>query len=88
MEGPQALELLAACLAAGLPASGQWTAHGHLASPKSRRLLIRQPASTACAAVVRAFDGPVADDLGRVLAMLQLGVGEVAACRALRDLTT
>ena len=61
MESPQALELLAACLAAGLPAS------------------------TACAAVVRAFDSPVADDLGRVLAMLELGVGEVAAWRALRD---
>jgi pilus assembly protein TadC len=61
MEAPQALELLAACLAAGLPAS------------------------TACAAVVGAFDGPVADDLGRVLAMLELGVGEVAAWRALRD---
>jgi pilus assembly protein TadC len=61
MDAPQALELLAACLAAGLPAS------------------------TACAAVVRAFDGPVADDLGRVLAMLELGVGEVAAWRALRD---
>lgn len=61
MEAPQALELLAASLAAGLPAS------------------------TACAAVVRAFDGPVADDLGRVLAMLELGVGEVPAWRALRD---
>jgi pilus assembly protein TadC len=60
MEAPQALELLAACLAAGLPSSA------------------------ACRAVVEAFDGPVADDLGRVLAMLKLGVGEVLAWRALR----
>jgi pilus assembly protein TadC len=58
---PQALELLAACLAAGLPARA------------------------ACTAVVQAFDGPVADDLGRVLALLQLGAGEVAAWRAIRD---
>jgi pilus assembly protein TadC len=61
MEVPQALELMAACLGAGLP--------------------IR----TACAAVVRTFDGPVADDLGRVLALLELGVGDVVAWRALRD---
>jgi pilus assembly protein TadC len=61
METPQALELLAACLAAGLPAR------------------------TACAAVVQAFEGPVADDLGRVLALLQLGAGEVSAWRAIDD---
>ena len=61
MEVPQALELLAACLAAGLPAR------------------------TACAAVVQAFEGPVADDLGRVLALLQLGAGEVSAWRAIDD---
>jgi pilus assembly protein TadC len=61
MEVPQALELLAACLTAGLPAR------------------------TACIAVVQAFDGPVADDLGRVLALLQLGAGEVSAWRAIRD---
>jgi pilus assembly protein TadC len=61
MESPQALELLAACLAAGLPTR------------------------TACAAVVEAFDGPVADDLGQVLVLLQLGVGEVAAWKALSD---
>jgi pilus assembly protein TadC len=61
METPQALELLAACMAAGLPAR------------------------TACAAVVAAFDGPVADDLGQVLALLQLGAGDVAAWKALGD---
>jgi pilus assembly protein TadC len=61
MEAPQALELLAACLGAGLPSSA------------------------GCGAVVEAFDGPVADDLGRVLAMLKLGVGEVHAWRALRS---
>ena len=61
MEAPQALELLAACLATGLPSSA------------------------ACGAVVEVFDGPVADDLGRVLAMLKLGVGEVLAWRTLRS---
>jgi Flp pilus assembly protein TadB len=55
MEAPQALELMAACLGAGLPAR------------------------SACAAVVKCFDGPVADDLGQVLASLQLGVGDAAA---------
>jgi len=61
MEVPQALELMAACLGAGLPAR------------------------TACAAVVQTFDGPVADDLGQVLALLELGVGDVVAWEALRD---
>jgi pilus assembly protein TadC len=61
MEVPQALELMAACLGAGLPAR------------------------TACTAVVRTFDGPVADDLGQVLALLELGVGDVAAWQALHD---
>jgi pilus assembly protein TadC len=61
MEVPQALELMAACLGAGLPAR------------------------TACAAVVRAFGGAVADDLGQVLALQQLGLPEVAAWRTLRD---
>jgi pilus assembly protein TadC len=61
MDTPQALELMAACLAAGLPA---------------RR---------ACAAVVQAFDGPVADDLGQVLRLLELGVGGAAAWRTLHD---
>jgi pilus assembly protein TadC len=61
MDVPQALELLAACLAAGLPVR------------------------TACTAVVQAFDGPVADDLGRVRALLQLGAGEVSAWRAIHD---
>jgi pilus assembly protein TadC len=59
MDAPQALELLGACLAAGLPAR------------------------TACAAVVQAFDGPVADDLGQVLILLELGVAEVGAWKAL-----
>jgi pilus assembly protein TadC len=61
MEVPQALELMAACLGAGLPAR------------------------TACAAVVQTFDGPIADDLGHVLAQLELGVGDVVAWRALHD---
>jgi pilus assembly protein TadC len=59
MEVPQALELMAACLSAGLPAR------------------------TACAAVAQTFHGPVADDLGQVLALLELGVGDVVAWRAL-----
>ena len=61
MEVPQALELMAACLGAGLPAR------------------------TACAAVVRTFDGPVADDLGQVLALLELGVSDVVAWQTLHD---
>lgn len=54
-EVPQALELMADGLAAGLP--------------------LRQ----ACAAVVEAFDGPVAEDVGRVLRFVELGVGEATA---------
>jgi pilus assembly protein TadC len=61
MEGPQALELLAACLAAGLPAR------------------------TACSAVVQSVDGPVADDLGQVLSLMELGVADVDAWRVLDD---
>jgi pilus assembly protein TadC len=61
MDVPQALELMAVCLGAGLPAR------------------------TACAAVVGTCDGPVADDLGQVLALLQLGVADVAAWRTLHD---
>ncbi|MFZ1114648.1 MAG: type II secretion system F family protein [Propionibacteriaceae bacterium] len=61
MEAPQALELMAACLGAGLPAR------------------------SACAAVVKCFDGPVADDLGQVLSLLELGVADVDAWRVLDD---
>jgi pilus assembly protein TadC len=61
MEVPQALELMAACLGAGLPAR------------------------TACAAIVRTFEGAVADDLGQVLALQQLGVPDAAAWRTLHD---
>ena len=61
MESPQALELMAACLGAGLPARA------------------------ACGAVVKCFDGPVADDLGQVLSLLELGVGNVAAWQSIHD---
>jgi Flp pilus assembly protein TadB len=61
MEAPQALELMAACLGAGLPARA------------------------ACDAVVKCFDGPVADDLGQVLSLLDLGVGNVAAWQSIHD---
>jgi pilus assembly protein TadC len=61
MEVPQVLELMAACLGAGVPAR------------------------MACAAVVRTFNGPVADDLGQVMSLLQLGVADVAAWRTLHD---
>jgi pilus assembly protein TadC len=61
MEAPQALELMAACVGAGLPVRA------------------------ACAAVVRACDGPVADDLGQVLAFMELGMGDAAALRTIRD---
>lgn len=54
-EVPQALELMADGLAAGLPLRG------------------------ACAAVVDAFDGPVAEDVGVVLRSVELGVEEAAA---------
>lgn len=60
-QAPQALELLAACLAAGMPARA------------------------ACAAVVEAFDGPVAEDLGRVMSATGMGISDAEAWRALRD---
>lgn len=43
------------------------------------------PVRTACAAVTAAFDGPVAEDLGRVLAVTTLGVSDADAWRALAD---
>ncbi len=58
---PQALELLAASLDAGLP---------------PRR---------ACRVIVDAFDGPVAEDLGRVAALVELGAGDADAWRSLHD---
>lgn len=61
MEMPQALELLSACLAAGMP--------------------LRQ----ATSAVASAFDGgPVAEDLARVLALVELGAPDAEAWRILR----
>jgi pilus assembly protein TadC len=59
VDTPAALELLAACLAAGLP-------------PRN-----------ATAAVVEVFDGPVAEDLGRVLAAIDVGVSDAVAWRTL-----
>jgi pilus assembly protein TadC len=61
MAVPQTLDLMAACLGAGLPVRA------------------------ACAAVVRTFEGPVADDLGQVLSLLELGVSDVTAWRTLHD---
>jgi len=55
LETPQALELLADCLAVGAP-------------PRN-----------ACAAVVAAFDGPVAEDLQQVLGAVELGVPDARA---------
>jgi hypothetical protein len=43
------------------------------------------PARMACTAVVRTFDGPVADDLGQVFVLLEVGMGGVVAWRAVRD---
>lgn len=60
LEAPQALELVAACLAVGMP-------------PRQ-----------ACAAVVEAFDGPVGEDLGRVLRAVELGTADSQAWRALQ----
>ena len=59
VDAPQALDLLAACLAAGMPV----------------RLAGR--------VVAEAFDGPVAEDLGRVLALTDLGMAETDAWRSL-----
>lgn len=59
VDTPQALDLLAAGLAAGMPV----------------RLAGR--------AVVQAFDGPVGEDVGRVLALADLGVAEAEAWRSL-----
>ena len=61
LQTPQALELMASCLAAGLPVRG------------------------ACAVVVDAFDGPVADDLGLVRAATDLGVADADAWAQLAD---
>ncbi len=59
LQTPQALELMASCLAAGLPVR------------------------SACAVVVDAFDGPVAEDLGRVRALTDLGVADAEAWQRL-----
>ena len=61
LQTPQALELMASCLAAGLPVRG------------------------ACGVVVDAFDGPVAEDLGRVRASTDLGVADADAWLQLAD---
>lgn len=61
LQTPQALELMASCLASGLPVRG------------------------ACAVVVDAFDGPVAEDLGRVRASTDLGVADADAWLQLAD---
>ena len=61
LQAPQALELMASCLTAGLPT--------------------RQ----ACRAIVDAFDGPIAVDLGRVVALVELGASDAEAWRSLHD---
>ncbi len=43
-----------------------------------------RPLRAACAAVVEAFDGPVAEELGVVLRSIELGTGEAAAWAVLR----
>ena len=60
IEAPQAWELLASCLTAGLPLRG------------------------AVAAVVGVYSGPIAEDLGTVLRLIDLGVSEPEAWRTLR----
>jgi pilus assembly protein TadC len=56
---PQALDLLASCLSAGLPVR------------------------SALRAVVEVMDGPLADDLGQVLRLTELGHDDVSAWRTL-----
>lgn len=58
---PQALELLSACLAAGMP--------------------LRR----ATRAVAATFEGPVNEDLGQVMRLVDLGVSDAEAWRSLRD---
>ena len=48
-----------------------------------RRLAAGLPPRRACAAVVEAFDGPVADDLGQVLRSVDLGLPDAQAWRTL-----
>ncbi len=60
MDVPQALELMAACLAAGLPLRAATTA------------------------VVSLYPGPLGEDLGSVLRMVDLGAAETDAWRTLR----
>jgi pilus assembly protein TadC len=43
------------------------------------------PVRQACRAIVDAFDGPIADDLGRVVALVELGASDAAAWRSLHD---
>jgi pilus assembly protein TadC len=61
LDSPQALELMSACLAAGMPVRG------------------------ANRAVVASFDGPVAEDLGRVQSLVGLGVSDSDAWLTLHD---
>jgi hypothetical protein len=61
LQVPEALELMAACLGAGMPVRA------------------------ACRAIVGAFDGPVAEDLGRVLALVDLGASDTDAWSQLHD---
>lgn len=61
LESPQALELMSACLAAGMPVRG------------------------ANQAIVASFDGPVAEDLGRVRALVGLGVPDSEAWLTLHE---
>ena len=43
------------------------------------------PLRAALSTVVDVFDGPVSDDLGRVLVLVELGVGDAEAWRSLAD---
>ena len=43
------------------------------------------PVRAACRAIVEAFDGPVAEDLGRVLAMVDLGASDADAWAQLHE---
>ena len=61
LQTPQALELLAGCLAVGMPVR------------------------TALSAVVAAFDAPIADDLGRLKALTDLGVSDAEAWKTLSE---
>jgi hypothetical protein len=57
----------------------------HAMEPLAGCIAAGLPVRTACAAVVQSFDGSVADDLGQVLSLMDLGVADAEAWRTLHE---